>query len=314
MDNFLNAIVSNTALAGTVAIAAFGVQRIGRSPQLAHALWLLVLVKLVTPPILHFALPDRFALLASRAAAPKLSGDVDILGPLADAERVLAITTSPPERARHNSEPIRAAVHSTAGPVEMATMSTSPPGSFTVSSLAILIAAKWRGWLCAAWSGGVIVGVAIIWRRHGRFRTLLTEAVDADAELVGDIRLFAKRLGMRRCPSIRVLDAHVPPLVFAGWRSLLLLVPARLLRELDREQRHAVLVHELAHIRRRDHLMRWFEIIVRGIFWWHPLAWFASCRLRQAEEECCDAWVVWALPDGRRSYGKALLWTIEFLA
>jgi hypothetical protein len=94
----------------------------------------------------------------------------------------------------------------------------------------------------------------------------------------------------------------------------MMVLPARLLSELDREQRHAVLVHELAHIRRRDHLMRWFEILVRGIFWWNPLAWWASRRLRQAEEECCDAWVVWALPDGQRSYGKALLWTVEFLA
>ncbi len=119
---------------------------------------------------------------------------------------------------------------------------------------------------------------------------------------------------MRNCPSIRILDAHVPPLVFAAWRSLIFLIPARLLKGLDREQLHAVLVHELAHIRRRDHLTRWFEIFVRGIFWWHPLAWWASRQLRQAEEECCDAWVVWALPNSRRSYGEALLWTIEFLA
>ena len=36
-----------------------------------------------------------------------------------------------------------------------------------------------------------------------------------------------------------------------------MLLPARLLSELCREERHAVLVHELAHIRRRDHLTRW---------------------------------------------------------
>jgi hypothetical protein len=121
-------------------------------------------------------------------------------------------------------------------------------------------------------------------------------------------------MGLRSCPAIRILDAHVSPFVCARWRSLMMVLPARLLSELDREQQHAVLVHELAHIRRRDHLMRWFEIFVRGIFWWNPLAWWASRRLRQAEEECCDAWVVWALPDVRRSYGKALLWTVEFLA
>lgn len=314
MDSFLNGVVSNTALAGVLALVAFGVQRFWRSPQLAHALWFLVLVKLISPPVFHVALPDRLALSASRAAAPSLSRDADILRPSPDAERALTLATLPPEPARRDGESVRAAVDATAGPVETATISTSPPSSFTVSRLAILIAAEWQGWLCAAWAGGVIVGVAILWRRLGRFRTLLTAAVDADAELVDDARVFAKRLGMRNCPSIRVLDAHVPPFVCAGWRSLFLLVPARLLRELNREQLHAVLVHELAHIRRRDHLLRWFEIIVRGIFWWHPLAWWASRQLRQAEEECCDAWVVWALPDGRRSYGKALLWTIEFLA
>jgi beta-lactamase regulating signal transducer with metallopeptidase domain len=322
MDSFLNCVVSNTALAGVLALVAFGLQRFWRSPQLAHALWFLVLVKLVTPPVFSVALPDRLVLWASRGAAPRSSGDAKHLRPSADAERAWALTASPSRPACRDGKPMQAAVdwpamsESPAGPAEMTGMSTSPapPGTFAVSSLANLLAAGWQGWLCAVWAAGVIVGMAILRRRLGRCRTLLIEAVDADAELVDDVRAFAKKLGIRSCPSIRVLDAHIPPLVCAGWRSLFLLVPARLLRELDREQRHAVLVHELAHIRRGDHLMRWFEIFVRGIFWWNPVAWWASRQLRQAEEECCDAWVVWALPDGQRSYGRALLWTVEFLA
>jgi hypothetical protein len=39
----------------------------------------------------------------------------------------------------------------------------------------------------------------------------------------------------------------------------------------------------------------------------------ARRKLHEAEEECCDAWVVWALPHERRSYGQAMLRTIEFL-
>jgi beta-lactamase regulating signal transducer with metallopeptidase domain len=316
MDSFLSCIVSNTALAGVLALAAYGLQRFWRNPQLAHALWFLVLVKLVTPPVFHFALPDRFVSSASRAAAPRSLSDAERLPPSADAERALAPATSPSRPARRGGQPIQAPAVSAAGSAGVTAMSTSPApaGAFSISSLTTLLAARWQAGLCAVWAGGVIFGVAVLWRRLGRLRTLLTEAVDADAELVDDVRAFAKRLGMRNCPSIQVLDAHVPPLVYAGWRRLFLLVPARLLRDLDREQRHAVLVHELAHIRRRDHLLRWFEIFVRGIFWWNPLAWWASRQLRQAEEECCDAWVVWALPDGQRSYGKALLWTLEFLA
>jgi len=43
------------------------------------------------------------------------------------------------------------------------------------------------------------------------------------------------------------------------------------------------------------------------------VAWFARRKLREAEEECCDAWVVWTLPSERKSYGEAMLATIEFL-
>ncbi len=316
MDSFLNGVVSNTALAGALALVAFGVQRIGRSPQLAHALWFLVFVKLVTPPVFHFILPGRFGFSACCVAARGSSGDANGLRNSAFATRSPPMTTSPPGQARRDCQPIPAAVVSPpeSGVITAPSTSQATPGAVAGSSLATLLAARWQLWLCAVWAGGVIVGVTILFRRLGRFHTLLIEAVDADAELVDDVRAFATRLGMRSYPSIRVLDAHVPPLVCAGWRSLFLLVPARLLRELDREQLRAVLVHELAHIRRRDHLTRWFEIIVRGVFWWNPLAWWASRQLRQAEEECCDAWVVWALPDVQRSYGKALLWTVEFLA
>ncbi len=36
--------------------------------------------------------------------------------------------------------------------------------------------------------------------------------------------------------------------------------------------------------------------------------------MRRAEEECCDAWVIWTLPASRQAYGQALCHTIEFLS
>lgn len=316
MDSFLNGVVSNTAFAGALALIAFGVQRTGRSPQFAHALWLLVLIKLVTPPVFHVAFPARFGFSAGSVAARESINDASSLRNSAVATRLPQMTPFTPGQVHRDGKPIPAADISPPGPVEV----TPPPavraasGSVAGAGLAASLAARWPLWLCAVWGGGVIVSVAILFRRLCRFKRLLIEAVECDATLIDDVRMFAGRLGMRRCPSVRVLDAHVPPLVCAGWRSLILMLPARLLKDLDREQLHAVLVHELAHIRRSDHLTRWFEIFVRAIFWWHPLAWWASRQLRQAEEECCDAWVVWALPNSRKSYGKALLWTVEFLA
>jgi hypothetical protein len=74
-----------------------------------------------------------------------------------------------------------------------------------------------------------------------------------------------------------------------------------------------VLAHELAHFRRRDHWVRWFEALVLGIYWWHPVAWIARRQLQRAEEECCDAWVVWVLPDAATVYARTILETVDFL-
>jgi hypothetical protein len=56
------------------------------------------------------------------------------------------------------------------------------------------------------------------------------------------------------------------------------------------------------------------ELLVLGLYWWFPLAWWARRELREAEEECCDAWVVWALPDSPRAYATALVETLDFLS
>jgi RND family efflux transporter MFP subunit len=92
------------------------------------------------------------------------------------------------------------------------------------------------------------------------------------------------------------------------------LLPQTLFAELTLDERQAVLAHELAHIWRKDHLVRWIEVCALVLFWWYPVAWWASRELRRAEEECCDALVIWALPKSRQAYALALCKTLEFLA
>jgi hypothetical protein len=125
---------------------------------------------------------------------------------------------------------------------------------------------------------------------------------------------LAAKLGLRRCPPVRMVAATIPPLVWSLGLRPVIVLPSTLLAELSPAQRDALIAHELAHVRRRDDLVRWLEVIALVAFWWNPVAWFARRRLREAEEECCDAWVVWALPAERRGYGEAMLATIEFLS
>jgi len=111
-----------------------------------------------------------------------------------------------------------------------------------------------------------------------------------------------------------VADAKVPPLIwgFGGRTSMIL--PSGLLNKMGPVERTGLIAHELAHLKRYDHWIRWFEFVVLGIYWWNPVAWWARAKVQQAEEECCDAWVLWTFPNNGRQYAQALVDTVDFLA
>ncbi|MEO2015661.1 MAG: hypothetical protein ABGZ53_14955 [Fuerstiella sp.] len=58
MNTIPDLLVSNVVLAALLGVLAVVLTRLWRNPQFAHALWLLVLVKLVTPPLIHVPMPQ----------------------------------------------------------------------------------------------------------------------------------------------------------------------------------------------------------------------------------------------------------------
>jgi hypothetical protein len=92
-----------------------------------------------------------------------------------------------------------------------------------------------------------------------------------------------------------------------GLGQPLLLWPAALEDRLAPACQQAILVHELAHLRRRDHWVAWLRLLAGCAWWWDPLYWYVCRQLGRDAELACDAWVVGALPNARRAYAEALL-------
>ena len=125
---------------------------------------------------------------------------------------------------------------------------------------------------------------------------------------------MARELGLARIPDIRTTTARVTPMVWWAGGRVRILIPSFLLTELDREELRSILAHELAHVRRRDHLVRWIEWLACSVFWWNPVAWWASRQLRDAEESCCDGLALAASGSDPRSYANALLRVADLAA
>lgn len=68
----------------------------------------------------------------------------------------------------------------------------------------------------------------------------------------------------------------------------------------------AVLLHESAHIRRRDCLAKYVASVSRAMLWWNPLAWMLAARMHEEQERACDEAVLSAgvAPE---DYAQALL-------
>ena len=166
--------------------------------------------------------------------------------------------------------------------------------------------------------GIVAGGISLLARPGGgafltRFRKQLRFARPAPADLQRETQRLADRMEVL-CPGVWVVPGPLSPMLWVLGRTPRLLVPTGLLERLDDVQRQALLAHELAHWRRRDHWVRWLELVVLALYWWCPLVWWARRHLQEAEEECCDAWVVWLMPGAARGYALALVETLEFMA
>ncbi|MCX5644112.1 MAG: ankyrin repeat domain-containing protein [Phycisphaerae bacterium] len=243
-----------------------------RSAHVRYLLWLLVLAKCLTPPVVEVPL----AVLPER-------------GPPAVAS---IISTTPPQE-------------------EMAQTSVEerlPPTPTSAAQEPLHLAT--RQWLAVGWLAGVAVFTCIaltkavrtiLWLRRER-RTLPRTSGDSFDETFRSLRV-------KRPPRVWLIEGVGQPFVWGILRGDIYL-PNRFARMDDDEHRRDILAHEISHVLRFDAAVNILQIIAQGIFWFHPLVWWANQRIRREREQCCDEMAIAHLGARPKDYSSAIVSTL----
>ncbi len=162
------------------------------------------------------------------------------------------------------------------------------------------------GWLAPFWAAGAVLFYlrgAAGWIAARRLRRAgVCEAAAFWQERIGQL---AARMGAPKTVALLESALAEAPVVMGHLRPVVLL-PIGLLAGLPAAQVEAILLHELAHVRRRDYLVNLMQAAVEGILFYHPAVWWVSGVMRGERENCCDDLAV-AATGSAREYASALI-------
>lgn len=268
----LHWLLSNAVATLPFVLALLIAQRfITARPGVWNALWVIALVRLILPPVVDW--PWSLSLPEAQPVVEKIVETDEML-----FQKAWMLATLP-DVVETIGEPLPEVI---------------PAAPF-----------PWLKLLLAAWALGAFALLVRSWLGVRRFHRIAREGIPADTLLNDEVQIVASRLRCNK-PGVRVLAGILSPLVWALGKPTLYW-PFGLEYRLNETGRRAVLTHELAHVKRRDHWVRRLEMFTALLHWWNPLFWIIRAQVRRTGELACDWWVVQTQPNQRRAYAEALL-------
>ena len=131
---------------------------------------------------------------------------------------------------------------------------------------------------------------------------------------VGAIGLFEEcklALNIKSTPVLIESSVIRSPMA-AGTLRPHIILPSGIVTELSQEKLRFIILHELAHLQRKDIYVNWITTLLQIFHWFNPLIWYAFNQMREDRELACDANVLSVLkPDEYKSYGDAIICLLE---
>ncbi|WP_395743989.1 M56 family metallopeptidase [Prosthecobacter sp.] len=242
------------------------------SPAWRHGLWLLVFLRFLVPDLGHF-----FLSLDGLAEAPAIFEPAS--EPVPVAEEMVAVAEPVVESPfLSDAQPLPEIPTVTKAVVQQPLLVRAVAPSWTM-----------REKLCLVWLCGVAMVVAVMTMLHLRLkRRIRRDASEAFSEIRAVLDEACRLAHVRHAPRLMVTDAVRAPSLFGVLRPMILL-PKQVAAGRDAAALRLILLHELAHLKRRDLWAQILSSCVIALHWFNPFVWIIARRLRAEAEMAADA-------------------------
>ena len=283
-----------------VVVAAINRWITHRRPHLSHLLWLVVLLKCVTPPLWASSGGVFCWLRPEVQIEPTVL--VEFETTFADWDQLLEVDSLV---AKHADDSVGEFAGVILDDAEVDELFQTPDVLETVEKRSDK--RSFREMAFVVWLGVcllVLLGVTIRWLRFWRWVRTSTQRESPELDSLLDS--ISQQLGVRRRVQLIVTESLVGPAVI-GFFRVTVLIPAVVADKLQGKAVAPILAHELLHIRRGDLWVGLLQTVAQAIWWFHPLVWWVGRVTTREAERCCDEEVLGELNCDPASYARALL-------
>ncbi len=297
-------VLQVTLLIAVVALAAALLAR--NHSHLAHALWIIVLLKCVTPPVWNCSGGVFCWLQPGHAEQAGHEQAASVF----DATPLVASTTG----SYSSRTPVGTFMLEEETGTPGTTARTRPHAPALEESISPEIAVRRftpAMWIMFAWLlGAATILLATARRCFVCLRKIKNSPQVHDPRLQQQFKQLARRLGLKCKVRLFVTTEAIGPAVIGVLRPIVV-VPAVMVQGKSAAGLESILAHELIHVRRGDLWIGMFQILCQAVWWFHPLVWLANRLVTREAEKCCDEEVIAGLRCDPARYATALLDVLE---
>jgi beta-lactamase regulating signal transducer with metallopeptidase domain len=175
---------------------------------------------------------------------------------------------------------------------------------------AITLPQSFATYLFVAWMIGASFGLLHLAHGLYRLRRLRATCTPVDlGQLDATSRAILAEARTHRRITLSTSDAVRVPAAIGYFRPVVVF-PTWALREIPPAELNAILLHELAHLRRWDDFTNLAQKVLKAVFFFHPAVWFIESRLTLEREMACDDAVL-AASFNPRAYAESLVGLAE---